>query len=698
MHFLIADSFTDALARLPAAEQKAVKLSAYDLQLDPSSPGLQFHRVDRSKDPNFWSMRVSRDLRIIVHKTADSVLLAYVDHHDKAYAWAERRRIEAHPKTGAVQIVEVRERVEEAAPQLFSSTPVAEPAPSAPAAPAPKPLFVGLSDEELLSVGTPSDWLAAVRAATEDRFFDLAAHLPAEAAEALLAYAAEGALRRPEPVPAPTDPFAHPDTRRRFRVVENQEELEAALDAPWDKWSIFLHPSQRNVVERRYDGPARVAGSAGTGKTVVAVHRAVRLARAEPLARVLLTTFSQPLADALRRKVDLLAGADRGAASRITVAPWQGLADELHQLAFGRRPRIATEAQVAAVLKKAAEAIGVTDASDRFLIAEFTHVVDAWQVGGLKAYAETPRLGRKTRLGGRQRERLWPIFAAARGELARLGLTTWAAAFGELTSIWSVRIDKPFAHVVVDEAQDLGVPELRLLSVITPGGDDALFFAGDLGQRIFQPPFSWKALGVDVRGRSTGLKVNYRTSHQIREAADRLLPGTVRDVDGQEEGRRGTVSVFDGPAPEVEKLANARNEQDHVANFLRGAIASGMTSDEIGVFVRARAQLQRARDAITSAGLPPLEAGDPPTPAGVLVSTMHLAKGLEFKAVAVMACDQEVIPDFARISAAADEAELDEVYDTERQLFYVACTRARDRLLVTGVAPVSEFLDDLRPH
>src|SRR3954470_22314178 len=128
MEFHIADTFTDALARLPAQDQKAVKTSAFDLQMDPSAPGLSFHRIDRSKDPNFWSMRVNRDVRIIVHKTAASLLLAYVDHHDKAYAWAERRRIEAHPRTGVVQIVEVRERVEDVVvPSVPSSPAAAEP-------------------------------------------------------------------------------------------------------------------------------------------------------------------------------------------------------------------------------------------------------------------------------------------------------------------------------------------------------------------------------------------------------------------------------------------------------------------------------------------------------------------------------------------------------------------------------------------
>ncbi len=690
MDFRIADTFTDALARLPAQEQKAAKTSAFDLQLDPSSPGLQFHRIDKSKDPNFWSMRVSRDLRIIVHKTAASMLLAYVAHHDQAYAWAERRRIEAHPTTGAVQIVEVRERVEEAAPTLFQPV-----APPAPAVAIEQPLFARLGAPELLSVGVPEDWIAPVLAASEATFYDLAAHLPSEAAEALLEYGATGRLAAPAPGPVVTDPYQHPDSRRRFRGVGNQAELQAALDAPWDKWSIFLHPSQREVVERSYGGPARVAGSAGTGKTVVALHRAARLAREDATARVLLTTFSWPLARALEAKLKLLTASEASHAGRITVSAWDDLADELHQLAFGRRARIASEAQVRAALAKASAVQALSGFSERFLMSEFLQVADAWQVTSAEAYAETPRLGRKSRLGARQRERLWPVFVTAREELSARGLMTRASQFAVLVRYYAGQIAKPFSHVVVDEAQDLGVPELRLLVALSSAAPEALFFAGDLGQRIFQPPFSWKALGVDVRGRSTTLRVNYRTSQQIRETADRLLPASVRDLDGREEVRRGTISVFEGPTPAVGKLRDVAAETSYAAEFLVKALADGVSPAEMAVFVRSRAELPRAHAAVAAAGLEPIEANDTANNASVLVCTMHLAKGLEFKAVLVLACDANVLPSAERVASAADESDLDEIYETERQLLYVACTRARDRLAVTGVQPTSEYLDDL---
>ncbi len=716
MEFRIADTFTDALAKLPAQEQKAAKTTAFDLQLDPSAPGLQFHRIDKSKDPNFWSMRVSRDLRIIVHKTASSLLLCYVDHHDKAYDWAVRRRIEAHPRTGAIQIVEVRERVEEIRPPV----PIVPQAAVAVAPPAGPPLFEALSPNELLSIGVPQDWISDIRSATEDRFFDLSGHLPQEAAEALLEYAATGnlvsaarlATERPPPrleVPneafpaaplpeAPRDPFTHPDSLRRFRFIENAEELRRALEFPWEKWAVFLHPSQREIIDRDFAGPARVAGSAGTGKTVVALHRTARLVQSGPDVRVLLTTFSRPLANMLQQKLKILLGEDPSVVPRVVVTPFKGLAEELYQLAFGRRPHPPSEELVRSVLAKAADEHGVRELTARFLFSEWTYVVDAWQVDSAEAYANVPRLGRKNRLGAKQRGRLWPLFAATRESINRRGFHTWAQIFGEVTTHYSKQDRKPFRHIVVDEAQDLGVPELRLLAAIALSEPDALFFAGDLGQRIFQQPFSWTALGVDVRGRSQTLKVNYRTSHQIRQTADRLLPNVVRDVDGREEERFGTVSVFNGPEPIVAVHADARAEIRAVAQWVSQAVADGISPAEIGIFVRTRNEINRGRAAVSQAGHEVLELserGD--SPAGrVSIGTMHLAKGLEFKAVAVMACDDEVLPLQSRIESVADEVELDDVYETERQLFYVACTRARDRLWVSGVAPASEYLRDLK--
>ena len=295
MEFRIADTFIDSLANLSNQEQKAVKTTAFDLQINPAHPGMSFHKLGRARDPNFSSVRVSLDIRLIVHRTKSSLLVCYVGHHDDAYRWAEQRKLETHPKTGAAQLVEIRETVKEIAIPTY----VVEERPAMPKL----LLFADVSEDDLLGYGVPAEWLEDVRQADEDTVLDVADHLPAEAAEALLQLATGGTPQVVKPIAPDADPFDHPDAQRRFRVMPDVEELERALEYPWEKWAIFLHPDQRQIVEGDYSGPTRVCGSAGTGKTVVALHRAVYLARAHPDTRVLLTTFSDTLANMLRTKL-----------------------------------------------------------------------------------------------------------------------------------------------------------------------------------------------------------------------------------------------------------------------------------------------------------------------------------------------------------------------------------------------------------
>ena len=689
MDFRIAETFTDSLARLTGDEQAAAKTTAFDLQMNPANPGMQYHKLDRAKDKNFWSIRVSRDIRIIVHRTDESLLLCYVGHHDPAYRWAERRKIERHPKTGVMQVVEIRERVVEIEIPKYVEVEQAT---------QPKPLlFANSSDDELLSYGVPQDWLKDVKAVNEDSLLDLAGHLPAEAAEALLNLATGTIPTRPVPVAAGADPFKHPDALRRFRVMDNAEELQRAMDYPWEKWIVFLHPAQRETVTRSYSGPARVAGSAGTGKTVVALHRAAHLARTNANAKVLLTTFSIALARSLRRKLTCLVGNEPAVHERVSVRAIDEVGIEQYEAAFGT-PKPLTPKMLRTLLKTASDAEMPHPYGLAFLESEWNEVVDAWQIDSWEAYRDVPRLGRKTRLGEKQRQTLWAIFEHVRKDMRERGLVTIPMVFAAATQHIAEGAKPPADYVVVDEAQDISVPQLRYLAAIASQKKDGLFFAGDLGQRIFQTPFSWASLGVDVRGRSQTLRINYRTSHQIRQQADRLLHSELADVDGNVESRKGTVSVFNGPTPTIRVAESTESEREVIAKWLREKTTEGVKPHEIGIFVRSEAELPRAKAAVAEAGMKSAELDDRSDlpPDVVSVCTMHLAKGLEFRVVVVAACDDEIVPSQARIQAVADDADLEEVYNTERHLLYVACTRARDSLLITGVDPASEFLDDLR--
>ncbi|MBI1726645.1 MAG: DEAD/DEAH box helicase [Candidatus Rokubacteria bacterium] len=689
MEFRIADTFTDSLARLTGDEQKSVKTTAFDLQLNPANPGMNFHKLAKAKDNRFWSVRVGIDLRLIVHRTADSLLLCYVNHHDKAYAWAERRKLETHPTTGAAQLVEIRERVQELTLTTYVQPPQT--------VTTKKPLLAHVPDEELLGYGVPAEWLADVRQATEDTVLGLADHLPAEAAEALLELATGGTPHKPQPAPAAAGPFEHPDARRRFRVVADVDELARALEYPWERWTVFLHPAQLELVERHFGGSARIAGSAGTGKTVVALHRAAHLARANPDARILLTTFSETLASALRTKLARLIGTEPRLRERIDVDALDAVAQRLYDRLLGRAEVVSREVMRDLVREAALESVD-QKFSLPFLLSEWKDVVDAWQIESWEAYRDVARLGRKTRLPEKQRQALWAIFERVRAGLNERRLVTKADLYSRLAGHLATGERLPYDFVIVDEAQDVSVAQLRFVAALGGSRPDALFFAGDLGQRIFQLPFSWRSLGVDIRGRSGTLRINYRTSHQIRAQADRLLGKHVTDVDGNTEDRGGAVSVFNGADPVLRVLDSAEDESTVVGRWLAERASEGVTPGEMAVFVRSPVELPRARAAVETAGLLAALLDDDVKTARdrVSVGTMHLSKGLEFRAVAVMACDDEVLPLQARIEAVTDEGDLEEVYDTERHLLYVVCTRARDHLLVTGVNPASEFLEDLR--
>ena len=696
MEFRIADTFQSSLGKLTANEQKSVKTTAFDLQIGLSGNSTQFHKIERAKDPNFWSVRANSDIRLIVHKTSSSILICYVDHHDDAYAWARRRRIENHPVTGAAQIVEVRELVEDISiNQPLIADEMLETMPA---------IFSDLDYDQLLSIGVPEDWIDDVLSSDEEKFLRVADHLPQEAAEILLEVASGDVsfLQASQLSQFTTEQisekenngFAHPDAQRRFRIVQDSDELALALEYPWEKWTVFLHPAQRVFAYKTFNGPARVSGSAGTGKTVVAIHRALALHLRYPENKILLTTFTKTLANAMRVKLERLVGKDTSALKKITVNHLEGVAYEL-MTNDGTQPNIASQSQIESFFKYACKELKIEDFSIGFLVAEWEHVVDAWQLISWEDYRDVKRLGRKTRIGGSQREKLWSIFDYVWNIIYKRKLTTWPSIFNLLLT--NSAATSEYQNIIIDEAQDISVSELKFLAAVGGNGEDRLFFAGDLGQRIFRQPFSWKNLGVDVRGRSNTLKINYRTSHQIRQQADRLLPREISDLDENEESRKATISLFNSLPPQILIAEDTNEENSMISYWISHQLDSGIHPSEIGVFVRSEGEFPRAKAAITKSGQKAFKITDKfeENKDFINYGIMHLAKGLEFRCVAVIACDEDVLPQPERFKRVTDSSDLAEVYNTERHLLYVACTRARENLIVSGVKPASEFLEDL---
>jgi UvrD/REP helicase N-terminal domain/UvrD-like helicase C-terminal domain len=682
----LTPSFQKSLARLTRQEQNLVHQTVMQFWMNPDAPGHRLHPLEM-RDRRLHSISPNMDLRIIVFRDGDRHVLMYVDHHDAAYRWAERRTVTTHPVTGSAQIVEFEEivRAEEAEP---SRTLQRDSAP---------PIFAAESGDYLLSLGVPPVYLQTVRGlSSEDDLLAVLDRLPEEAQEALLALAIGerpiARLTASGPVP---DPFAHPDAQRRFWIAADEAALEEALARPWEEWLVFLHPAQRGAVERNFNGPARVSGSAGTGKSVVAIHRAAYLARLSTGGRLLLTTFSKTLASRLSDGMDKLLGAASEARRRVEVLHLHGYA--ISQL--DRRGRSATIVEAEDIERRLHRARGDLDPkfADAFLFAEWEAVVDYWGIKSWEAYRDAVRVGRGSPLSPRQRRQLWDVFARVQEGLDRSGHATWGEVCDRLRHIIDDETARPFRHAIVDEAQDLGPRELRLVASLTAPGPRALFFAGDIGQRIYRWPFPWLAAGVDVRGRAQRLRVNYRTSAEIHRFSDTLLPAKLADVDGEEETRQ-TISVLRGPEPEIVAGQSVDDEIAALARWLRDLRARDIGPGQIAIFgrtrqvVRERAELALAQAGLTGRWLAP--DSDLATDA-VAIGTMYAAKGLEFRAVALVGCDADHLPLGEALARTQDDGARPLVEERERRLLYVGCTRARESLLITHSGPVSPYLENL---
>ena len=682
MRFLLAASFTQSLAKLDGRSQGLAKQSAFDFSVNPAQPGAKFHRLHKARDKNLWSFRVNDDIRIIVYKSGADLMFCYADHHDAAYAWAQNRVIEPHPHTGAMQVVEIRERVEERVKHVIKEV-EEEP-----------PIFSKYGRDYLLALGVPEQWLDALAYIGETGFLNLIDELPQEAAENLM----QLAQGRPVPVPVVmkgADPFSHPDAQRRFRVLdEDQHLLRQALEAPWEQWIVFLHPSQQEVVDRSFSGPAWVSGGAGTGKTVVALHRAARLAQNSPQKKLLLTTYSRTLSARLRHNLNLLLDAEALHSTQITVSNLHSVAADLWTQHSGQTFSPLFQDRLNSFIAEAVAATNSGEFTNNFVLSEWENVIDAQGINSWDAYKNASRIGRGVPLGARQRLQLWKVFEYVQRALRGQGLMSFTKLCHATAELLDRSDIRPFRHVVADEIQDFGPAELRLLRTLCPSARDDLFLCGDMGQRIYKGKTSFLATGVDIRGRSSRLKLNYRTTEQIRRFSDNLLPGAIMDADGEAESR-DSVSLLSGSVPETALFKSVNDEIQGVVDWLRPLLNGGYAPGDIAIFCRTNSVLkERAAQVAAACGaeIHQLTDDDPPTPTCISLGTMHRAKGLEFKVVMVMGCERRNLPLAYALGGMHDEMEREMFVEQEKQLLYVACTRARERLLLTAAGEFTTLL------
>ncbi|WP_405683946.1 UvrD-helicase domain-containing protein [Streptomyces sp. NBC_00057] len=669
--------------------------------------GLHLEKLENPRDPRIRTIRVNKFMRgvVLAPDTGDSFLLLKVMAHDDAIAWALSHRATVN---SATQGIELRDDValEHAAASVRSATPAVD-----------ERLFTHVSDKELTRLGIDPDLLPLVRNFSDEAHLDaLRKFLPEQQYDVLAGLAAgltpdevwrESVAVQTEHTP---DAEIHPSigdelavamarSQGRIALLSGPEELLDILSRPFDAWRVFLHPSQRRIAYRpSYSGSARVTGGPGTGKTVVALHRALHLARRLPTdapdGAILLTTYTKDLAADLRGALELLIP-DAPLRAKIRVVNVDALANQLVREDRGTPLAILTgQKEIHTRWKRIAQRLGL-DLNDVFLDQEWRQVILAQDLRSPEAYLKASRSGRGTPLSPLRRAQVWRAVEGFTRELRDAGEWTFLQVSAEAARLLEPRTDRPFHHVVIDEAQDLHPAQWRMLRALVPEGPDDLFIAGDTHQRIYGYKVALRNLGITVTGRSHRLRVNYRTTHEILQWSTALLSNEKPDdMDGGTASLAGFRSVLRGGQPELHGSESRSGEIADLVAKVEQWVAGGVEAGEIGVAVRYLQLGKEIAQALEESGLPVCVLGSSQsTGDGVRIGTMHRMKGLEFRCVAVAGTNDGTVP----LASALTPPEVDAQQHRddllgELNLLFVACTRAREALRVSWHGAPSPFL------
>ena len=688
----ISADFLTAFAALPRQIQGKVTEFMNKFRNDPNSPGINYEKLNACRDKKICSVRIDNTYRGIVVRQQETgvYLLLWVDHHDEAYAWAKNKKCEINPKTGAIQIYDMV-----IAPQVIPAT-------------QDFCLFSEISDKDLVDLGLPEELIPFARTIVDSQeFYSKKSIFPADTFETL-SWIAEGfpldevkTLVKHEESNV-SDSFADaldsPETMKSFVVVDGEEELRRIMAEPLEKWRVFLHPTQRKIVRKKYSGAARVLGGAGTGKTVVAMHRAKQLATClRNNERILCTTFTGNLASDIRDNLRKICTLDE--LRRIDVINLDAWVVQFLR-EHGYSAEIAYDEKITKIWE---DAVAMNDVSGEFPVNfyedEYNRVVVAQEAFSLEKYVKASRIGRGVRLDRRMRMQIWKVFEDYQNIMKERQIRDINTAMYECRKLLlKSNSETRYKHVIVDEGQDLSVNAFRLLRAIA--GDEHendIFIVGDAHQRIYKNKATLSNGGINVRGRSSILRINYRTTEEIRKAAFALLNGiSFDDLDDDFDIGDHCQSLTHGKAPQVNRFTNANEEFDYVLKEIRGLIDSGVSAKNICVVARTHKLLDDYISQFTSSGIRCYEIkgnkADDRGLEGIRVASMHRVKGLEFQYVFIVAANKRIIPLESAINS-SDSVSTMESITAEKCLLYVALTRAQKCAYISGYGQMSEFLN-----
>lgn len=689
----ISADFLTAFAALPRQIQGKVTEFINKFRNNPQSPGINYEKINGGMDKKIWSVRIDDTYRGITVRQPETgvYLLLWVDHHDEAYDWARNKKCEINPKTGAIQVFDI------------VTTPVVEPAAQ------DFVLFAELTDEALIELGVPEEQIPLVRSIGDaQEFYVKKSNFSGDTFEAL-SWVVEGIpvdevielFREEKEGSETTENLANalesPLSLKSFVIVEGEEELRRIMAEPLEKWRVFLHPTQRKIVNKSYSGSARVLGGAGTGKTVVAMHRAKHLAaELKDKERILFTTYTANLASDIKDNLIKICTLDE--IRRIDVINLDAWVSQFLR-EHGYPAEIVYEEKADNLWE---EAVMGTDLSGEFSVSfyeeEYNRVVVAQEAFSLGKYVKASRTGRGTRLDRKKRMQIWKVFEAYQNLMKENQVRDINTAMYECRLlIEKISSKTRYKHVIVDEGQDLSANAFRLLrSIAGEEHENDIFIVGDAHQRIYKNKAALSKCGINIRGRGSVLRINYRTTEEIRKAAFALLNGiSFDDLDDSFDTGDRCQSLTHGLVPEIIATANANEEFDAILAKVKGLIDGGVSAKNICVVARTHKLLDDYIAHFTSSGIRCYEIkgnkADDRGLDGIRVATMHRVKGLEFQYVFVVAANNRIIPLASAIDH-TDAVSEQETMTAEKCLLYVALTRAQKGAYISGYGKMSEFL------
>ena len=691
----ISQDFFNSFAALPKNKQNKVMEFLSKFRSNPEANGFNYEKIQNASDPNMRSVRIDDTYRAILIKEEGTnvYLLLWVDHHNEAYEWAVRKRCILNHTTGSIQVYESQE-VEQQPEAVSTST--------------EKPLFSSVSDELLQKLGVPDEQVAFVRTLTESTFDAAKGKLPRDAFEAL-DYVRVGL--DPKEVIAElygdttaqnsndmASALQNPITKMQFYVAEGEEDLKAMMNAPLEMWRVYLHPSQRRIVRKEYKGPARILGGAGTGKTVVAMHRAKELAsHCLGNEKILFTTFTENLAADIQENLRKICTPDLMKHIEVVhLDQWVNRYLRAHDYPY----TIAYGDEIADMWKQAESYTGEDfDLPEGFFQEEWETVVQAQNIQSLAEYVKAPRPGRGIRLDRKRRMQVWKVFDEYRTMMDAEKVCDSACAMNECAQLLTAGPEvRMYAAVIVDEGQDFGPSAYRLLRAIagTEHTND-LFIVGDAHQRIYKNKVILSRCGINVKGRAGKLRMNYRTTEEIRHKAMNVLEGiSFDDLDDGIDDGKGYISVSHGEQPTVSVYATQDQEAAELIKSIQEQTAAGIDPREICVVARTNTLVDEYKKYLATAGIACFEVkrkqADDRSRMGVRLATMHRVKGLEFTIVYIVAANKNYIPLKSAVNR-SDEAEREAAMTGERCLLYVAMTRAKKMVRISAYGAASDFLN-----